>query len=473
MLPDSPKLDNGTMMTTPERNQRGADLPPPPPTPPGARMPDAAAPERPSTSTRSVSGRHGDEWSWDRAKDLAEQWYTPLSKPDGWYALAHLFASALAAPILFGAMVGFAAVTFGLMFALLLGLFLIVPLFSTVDAFTRLSVWFATFAGHTIELRQPTPVAQVGLRSAKTVLTDNVRWRQVGFLAANTLLAPVFFAIGFVPVSISWQAIIGEGVGGPFSFGLGPIVGLVVAAFMVGLIPRVAVPVSNVKARVDAWFVGTDQLALAQARVSALSGQRDDILDAVASERRRIERNLHDGVQQQLVAIGLDLGMAESHLDANPDRARELIVSAREKVQGSIGELRQLGRGLHPAILDDRGIDAALSAIVGGSSFPISVHVDANLELSRDIEETIYFMANEAIANILKHANATVASVHVMKMGKMVRVIINDNGIGGATVGTGTGIAGMRARVHAVDGTFSFTSPTGGPTTLNAEIPAR
>ncbi|HUF99477.1 MAG TPA: histidine kinase, partial [Ilumatobacter sp.] len=242
---------------------------------------------------------------------------------------------------------------------------------------------------------------------------------------------------------------------------------------MIGLIPRVSVPVADVKARVDAWFVGTDQLALAQERVSVLSGQRDDILDAVASERRRIERNLHDGVQQQLVAIGLDLGMAESHLDANPARARELIVSAREKVQGSIGELRQLGRGLHPAILEDRGIDAALSAIVSGSSMPISVHVDSNLQLSRDIEETIYFMANEAIANILKHAKATVASVHVMKMGKMVRVIVNDNGVGGATAGSGTGLAGMRARVHAVDGTFSITSPTGGPTTLNAEIPLR
>ncbi len=471
MLPHSEKLDNGTMMTTPERTTRGADLPPPPPPPPGAPMPADASTTLPPTVPPIV--QQHDEWSWDRAKDLAERWYSPLRKPDGWYALAYLVVSTLAAPVLFGVLVGFAAVTFGLLFALLLGVFLIVPLFLSVDAFTRVTVWFATIAGHTIELRPPTPVAHVGFRSAKTVLTDKVRWRQLGFLAANSVMAPVFFAVGFVPLSISWQALIGEGVGGPLSFGLGPIVGVVVAAFMIGLIPRVSIPVAEVKARVDAWFVGTDRLALAQARVSLLSGQRDDILDAVAIERRRIERNLHDGVQQQLVAIGLDLGMAESQLDGNPDRARELIVSAREKVQGSIGELRQLGRGLHPAILEDRGIDAALSAIVSGSSFPISVHVDQHLQLSRDIEETIYFMANEAIANILKHSNATVASVHVMKMGNMVRVIINDNGVGGATMGAGTGIAGMRARVHAVDGTFSMSSPRGGPTTLNAEIPAR
>jgi len=471
------------MMTTPERDTRGADLPPPPPPPPGARAPGGVTPDH------SATGPITDEWSWESAKVLAEHWYSPLRRPDGWHALAYLFVSTIAAPLLFGGMVGFAAVTFGLLFALLVGLVLIVPLFLTIDAFTRLTVWFATFAGHEIELRQPTPVAQVGFRSAKTVLTDKVRWRQVGFLAANTVMAPVFFAVGFIPLSISWQALIGEGVGGPLSFGIGPIVGVVVAAFTIGLIPRVAIPVADAKARIDAWFVGTDQLALAQARVSLLSGQRDDILDAVASERRRIERNLHDGVQQQLVAIGLDLGMAESHLDTNPVRARELIVSAREKVQGSIGELRQLGRGLHPAILEDRGIDAALSAIVSGSPIPISVHVDPNLHLSRDIEETVYFMANEAIANILKHASATVASVHVMKMGKMIRVIINDNGVGGATAepgdradrrgshdgydSAGTGLAGMRARVHAVDGTFSITSPAGGPTTLNAEIPAR
>ncbi|HUF96648.1 MAG TPA: sensor domain-containing protein, partial [Ilumatobacter sp.] len=211
------------MMTTPERDPRAADLPPPPPPPPGARTPDDAAPPRPTStantaSTASTSTRP-DEWHWERAKDLAEHWYAPLRQPDGWYALAYLFVSMLAAPVLFGVMVGFAAVTFGLMFALLLGVFLIVPFFLTIDAFTRLSVWLATFAGHNIELRQPTPVAQVGFRSAKAVLTDKVRWRQAGYLAANSVMAPVFFAIGFVPLSISWQALIGEGVGGPLSLG--------------------------------------------------------------------------------------------------------------------------------------------------------------------------------------------------------------------------------------------------------------
>ena len=150
---------------------------------------------------------------------------------------------------------------------------------------------------------------------------------------------------------------------------------------------------------------------------------------------------------------------------------RELIVSARQKVQGSIGELRQLGRGLHPAILDDRGIDAALSAVVSGSPIPISVHVDPELGLSTDVAETVYFVVNEAVANVLKHAKARVASVHVMKVAANVRVTVHDDGVGGVDPSRGTGIAGIRARVNAVDGVLGVTSPDGGPTTIIVEIP--
>jgi signal transduction histidine kinase len=243
---------------------------------------------------------------------------------------------------------------------------------------------------------------------------------------------------------------------------------VVVAA---GAIPRIAIWTAGLKAQIDTWFLGVDRLAAAERRVSDLSIQRQDILDAVANERRRIERNLHDGVQQQLVAIGLDLGMAVNQVDRDPEAAKELIVSARQKVQGSIGELRQLGRGLHPAILEDRGIDAALSAVVAGAPIPISVHVDPDLDLSTDVAETVYFIANEAIANVLKHARARVASVHVARVAANVRVTVHDDGVGGADPAGGTGILGIRARVRAVDGTFSITSPAGGPTTLVAEIP--
>jgi signal transduction histidine kinase len=284
----------------------------------------------------------------------------------------------------------------------------------------------------------------------------------VAFLAVNVIVAPLLLAVGALPLSLVFRSLFG---------GVWSLLALPVAALAAGLIPRVAIWTARLKAEIDSWFLGADRLAAAEARVSALSTQRQEILDAVAAERRRIERNLHDGVQQQLVAIGVDLGIAARHVDDDPEQARQLIDSARGKVQASIGELRQLGRGLHPSILEDRGLDAALSAVVAGSPIPISVQVDPDLDLSTDVAEVLYFVANEAIANVLKHSRARVASIHVAKVAANVRLTVHDDGVGGADPGAGTGLAGIRARVHAIDGAWSLTSPAGGPTTLVVEVP--
>jgi signal transduction histidine kinase len=436
----------------------------PPPTRPGAPTPPPAG-----TSPAPPAGATDEGWDWDRARELAESWFRPLAAAEGWKALVFLFASAIAAPFAFTAMVAFGAVTFGLLFVIV-GFLLIVPFFRVVEALTALERQLAAYAGHEIEPRAVVPVTGVGPRAISRALTDPVRWRQVGFVTVNVVLAFLLFGFGSFPLSLVVQVVFGDGIFGAagMAFNLVALPLVVVAA---GAIPRIAIWTAGLKAQIDTWFLGVDRLAAAERRVSDLSIQRQDILDAVASERRRIERNLHDGVQQQLVAIGLDLGMAVNQVDHDPAAAKELIVSARQKVQGSIGELRQLGRGLHPAILEDRGIDAALSAIVGGSSIPISVHVDADLDLSTDVAETVYFIVNEAIANVLKHAGARVASVHVAKVAANVRVTVHDDGAGGADPAEGTGILGIRARVRAVDGTFSITSPVGGPTTLVAEIP--
>jgi signal transduction histidine kinase len=434
---------------------------PPPPGPAGAARSDG-----------------GSGWDWDRAREIAEDWFRPLADREGWLALASMSLSALIAPLLFGAMVVIGAVTFGLLF-IVVGIFLIVPFFLAVEAFTKVERTLAELAGHNIEPRATKPLPGIGPKSAMIAATDPARWRQVGYVAVNVVLAPVLIAFGSFPLSFVLQAVFGENVISGPGFSVGNAVGvgtvglltLPLAAFFLGAIPRVAIWVADLKAQVTGWFVGTDRLAIAEQRVSTLSTQRQDILDAVASERRRIERNLHDGVQQQLVAIGLDLGMAANQIERDPAAAKELLGSAREKVQGSIGELRQLGRGLHPAILADGGIDAALSAVVSGAPIPVSVHVDPDLDLSTDVAETVYFIANEAIANVLKHAKARVASVHVTKVAANVRVTVHDDGEGGVDPSKGTGIAGIRARVNAVDGTLTVTSPEGGPTTLIAEIP--
>ncbi len=427
----------------------------------------------PPPPQRPVNPAPGDEWDWDRIRDLAERWYRPLIEREGWFALGYLFVGMVTSIAFFGVV----AVAFWLNFGMLfigVGFLLIGTFFRIVEALCAVERRLVHIIGETeIPARPVKPIKGFGLNAVK----DGERWRQVGFLALNSVMATLLFSLGSFAYSFVARVVFDSEpfVGfSLFAFNfLAGIVALAVAAVALGAAPRLVVLIAGLKVQVTSWFLGPDRLAAAERRVSTLATQRQDILDAVASERRRIERNLHDGVQQQLVAIGLDLGMAEHHLDDDPSRARELIVSARQKVQGSIGELRQLGRGLHPAILEDRGIDAALSAVVANASIPISVHVDADLELSTDVAETVYFVVNEAVANVMKHAQARVASVHVTNLGADVRVTVHDDGEGGVDPTKGTGIAGIRARVHAVDGSCTITSPQGGPTTIVVQIPRR
>ena len=400
---------------------------------------------------------------------LAERWYQPLLHSEGWLALAYLFLGMLTGIAFFAVVNVVGWTTFGLLF-IGVGFLLIGVFFRIVDALAGVERRLASIVDVEIPARPVKPIRGIGLRAA----LDVERWRQLAFLLLNLPLAIVLFSIGSFAYSLVVRLVAFDFGDGLFSFN--PFVGIVgwaVAAVALGAAPRLAVLLARLKSQITSWFLGPDRLAAAERRVTTLASQRQDILDAVASERRRIERNLHDGVQQQLVAIGLDLGMAEHHLDADPARARELIVSARHKVQGSIGEMRQIGRGLHPAILEDRGIDAALSAIVSNAPIPISVHVDPDLDLSTDVAETVYFVVNEALANVMKHAKARVASVHVTKVGNDVRVTIHDDGIGGVDPSQGTGIAGIRARINAVDGTGTVTSPPGGPTTVVVQIPRK
>lgn len=427
----------------------------PPPLPPRAGEGAAGSPLPPP----AAAADREDGFDWDTARRLADRWYRPLLEPQGWIALAYLFVGMLSSYLFFGLAVAALATGYSLV-VVLVGVPLTVVAFAIVRAFARSERVRARWVGVAIDERPLKPAVGYGPRAFLAVSTDPERWRLVGYLFANMFVAPLLLAAAIALPSFTLASL--------FSF---DVLGTVVAIASAGAIPRIAQLVAKVKANIDAWFLGPDQLADMRERVSTLSLQRQDILDAVAHERRRIERNLHDGVQQQLVAIGIDLGLASNHLDDDPERARALIAQAREKVQGSIGELRHLGRGLHPAILEDRGLDAALSAVVAGAPIPISVHIDPHLAVSTDVAETLYFVANESIANVLKHANARVASIHVVVIGPMVRITVHDDGRGGADPSGGTGLAGIRARVRGVDGTFSVTSPVGGPTTVMAEVP--
>lgn len=206
-------------------------------------------------------------------------------------------------------------------------------------------------------------------------------------------------------------------------------------------------------------------------RVSTLTESRSRVIDAVAEERRRIERDLHDGAQQRLVALAMDLGMAKEKLGTDPVAARTLVEEAHDQAKRALTEMRDLVRGIHPAVLTDRGLDAAISALAGRSPVPVSVEVDLPHRLPDAVETNAYFVVAEALANVGKHSRATQARVIVRSEGETLVIEVADDGVGGADPAKGTGLAGLRDRLAALDGRLLISSPAGGPTWVRAELP--
>jgi signal transduction histidine kinase len=207
-----------------------------------------------------------------------------------------------------------------------------------------------------------------------------------------------------------------------------------------------------------------------RARVEALQASRDRAVDSAEAERRRIERDLHDGAQQRLVALAMDLGMARAKLETDPAAATALVGEAHEEAKRALAELRDLARGIHPAVLADRGLDAAISALAARSPVPVGVDVTAG-RLPGPVESTAYFVVAEALTNAAKHAVASEIGVRITRHRDLLIVEVIDDGIGGADPTEGTGLRGLADRVAAVDGHLTITSPAGGPTVVRAELP--
>jgi signal transduction histidine kinase len=216
-------------------------------------------------------------------------------------------------------------------------------------------------------------------------------------------------------------------------------------------------------------------------RVESLARSRAELVDAADAERRRIERDLHDGAQQRLVSLAMNLGMARERFGDEPEPVRQAIAAAHDEAMLALTELRQFIRGLHPAVLSDRGLVAALSGLAARAPLPVRLQVDVPRPASAAVEAVAYFIVSEALANVAKHAQATQAEVTVtriggqagMEAGDVLRLIVADDGRGGAVpgAGDGTGLRGLAQRAAAVDGTLTIDSPPGGPTTITAELP--
>ena len=208
-------------------------------------------------------------------------------------------------------------------------------------------------------------------------------------------------------------------------------------------------------------------------RVQTLAETRAGAVDAALVELQRVERDLHDGAQARLVALAMDLGMAEQRLaDADHETALEHVAAARGQARAAMAELRDLVRGIGPSILQDRGLDAALTALVSGRNPPVELRVSVPGTAVRARETAAYFVVAEALANARKHARAQRITVEVREdaAGTLIAEI-TDDGVGGADPTAGSGLTGLRQRVAALDGTLAVTSPAGGPTTVRAELP--
>jgi signal transduction histidine kinase len=237
------------------------------------------------------------------------------------------------------------------------------------------------------------------------------------------------------------------------------------------LLPYIFVGVGRGHAWLARMLLGVNREAELSARVGQLSESRSRAADASVGELQRIERDLHDGAQQRLVKLSMDLGLAREKMATDPAMAESLIAEAHEEAKRAMAEIRDLARGIHPAVLTDRGLDAAISALAGRSPVPVTVDVCLSERLPAPVESTAYFIVAEALTNVARHSQATEAHVILKRAGDTLNIDIVDDGVGDADPTKGSGLAGLRDRLAAFDGTLSVSSPTGGPTRIHAELP--
>jgi signal transduction histidine kinase len=292
-----------------------------------------------------------------------------------------------------------------------------------------------------------------------------VVWRLVGYQFAR----PVVSASSLFVVGGIWGLMI-TGFGSSGSSGTG------FSRFLLGMVSLFAWPLaarlgSSLDVSLARWLLGPSRSGQLSAEVQRLGEARTLAVESAESERRRIERDLHDGLQPKLVSLALELGLAKARFERDPDSVRALINQAHEEAKTAIEDLRGLVRGIHPSVLDERGLDAAFSALVASCAVPVRVEVSLSKRLDQAVEAVAYFVVAEAITNVTKHSGASRAPVMITEASGLLRVLVEDNGGGGASAEPGGGLAGLAARVTAIDGSFAVNSPKGGPTRVEAIIP--
>ncbi|WP_329564037.1 sensor histidine kinase [Kitasatospora sp. NBC_01266] len=335
-----------------------------------------------------------------------------------------------------------------------------------------------------LEIRPHPPLAPPGTPAPMRLLAwfrSESTWRQAGY---HVLIGPslaLFGLLGLISVGagltmstvFAWHALVPRGnlVRDTTRTSVNDLLFTAVGVALLFAGPWLLVRVARMDRRAARALLGPSRAHELERRVEDLAESRAGVVDAADAERRRIERDLHDGAQQRLVSLAMNLGLARKTLKDVPPEAMRVIVEAHEEAQAAIAELRDLVRGLHPVVLEDRGLDAALSGIAARAPLPVRLEVDLPAPVAPTVEAVAYFVVSEALANVAKHAGASRVDLSVRQRGPQLRIVIRDDGVGGADASRGTGLTGLRKRAASVDGTLTISSPFGGPTIITVELP--
>ncbi|MFD6157287.1 sensor histidine kinase [Nocardia sp. NPDC060256] len=343
---------------------------------------------------------------------------------------------------------------------------------------------FAATGGREIPPPQPPDLSGPVLQAARRLVTDRTLWRHIAYFALQVpvaamtlagLLIAWSFPLALLLMQVYWaRRPPGEIVLGPLPLGgVGGAIAVTVLTLTLGavLVPRaMRLLLALDVALADALLRPSPHAVLTE-RVEHLQRTRAATVEAAEAERRRIERDLHDGAQQRLVALSIMLGRISARLKKSGDlETRALAEEAKRNANEAITELRNLTRGLHPPVLTDRGLDAALSAVAAQCPIPVEVDVRVTPRPSITVESITYFVVTEALTNVAKHSRAERAWVAITRTGDRLTATITDDGVGGADPACGSGLRGLTDRVAGVDGRIRIASPAGGPTVIEVEM---
>jgi len=407
----------------------------------------------------------------------------PVISAQTWLAVIHLLTGLFLGSLVFVLVVTFAAAGVGLVVVFLSGILVLAATLWLCAQFGRAErARFALMLGRLIPAPVPPAATLTGWRRLWRITWSSPTWRQFGYALLRLPLSVVQVCV----LLVVWAAALALITLPAYSFALprgGPVLGgqvvrgpgQLAGAVVVGLLVLLAAPwVTQALARLDGAvagrLLGPGRRADLTARIGELETSRAQVVDAAEHERRRIERDLHDGAQQRLVSLAMELGRARAKFGTDPQAAEEIVGQAHDQAKEALSELRNLVRGVHPPVLSDRGLDAALSGLAARCPVPVNVRVDLPERPPAAVEAIAYFVVAEALTNIAKHAHAAHAEVSVSRSGDLLLVVITDDGTGGADP-AGQGLSGLAARVAGVDGRLSVISPAGGPTSIEAALP--